>query len=350
MYFVDKDKLALKIKYLNQLIKNYETNKSNHYAFERIAQMLIESSVDIGNMIIDAFILRDPGNYKDVIDILELEGVISNYRFWKRRLFIMKNYKGYLIDLDGTMYMGTAEIDGAAQFIDYLNKNDIPHLYVTNNSTKTPEEVTEKLKEMKIDAKPDEVVTSALATANYIAEENSQASVYMLGGNGLRTALTDAGLTVKKDENVDYVVIGLDEAVTYEKLAIATLAVRKGAKFSSTNPDVSIPKERGFLPGNGAITSVVSVSTGQQPQFIGKPETIIMQIALDILKLDKSEVAMVGDLYDTDIMYGINVGMDTVHVQTGVTSYEEIQTKQPKPTYSFKDLNEAIAELESNTN
>ena len=91
----------------------------------------------------------------------------------------MKNYKGYLIDLDGTMYMGTAEIDGAAQFIDYLNKNDIPHLYVTNNSTKTPEEVTEKLKEMKIDAKPDEVVTSALATANYIAEENSQASVYM---------------------------------------------------------------------------------------------------------------------------------------------------------------------------
>lgn len=238
----------------------------------------------------------------------------------------MKNYKGYLIDLDGTMYMGTAEIDGAAQFIDYLNKNDIPHLYVTNNSTKTPEEVTEKLKEMKIDAKPDEVVTSALATANYIAEENSQASVYMLGGNGLRTALTDAGLTVKEDENVDYVVIGLDEAVTYEKLAIATLAVRKGAKFISTNPDVSIPKERGFLPGNGAITSVVSVSTGQQPQFIGKPETIIMQIALDILKLDKSEVAMVGDLYDTDIMSGINVGMDTVHVQTGVTSYEEIQT------------------------
>ena len=77
MYFVDKDKLALKIKYLNQLIKDYETNKSNHYAFERIAQMLIESSVDIGNMIIDAFILRDPGNYKDVIDILELEGVIS---------------------------------------------------------------------------------------------------------------------------------------------------------------------------------------------------------------------------------------------------------------------------------
>ena len=145
---------------------------------------------------------------------------------------------------------------------------------------------------MKIDAKPDEVVTSALATANYIAEENSQASVYMLGGNGLRTALTDAGLTVKEECRI---VIGLDEAVT----SIATLAVRKEKESRCLNS---------FLPGNGAITSVVSVSTGQQPQFIGKPETIIMQIALDILKLDKSEVAMVGDLYDTDIMSGINVG------------------------------------------
>ena len=249
----------------------------------------------------------------------------------------MKNYKGYLIDLDGTMYLGTDEIDGAAQFIDYLNNHQIPHLYVTNNSTKTPEEVTQKLKEMNIDAKPEEVVTSALATANYIADEKSDATVYMLGGSGLRTALTEAGLTVKDDENV-----------TYEKLAVATLAVRKGARFISTNPDVSIPKERGFLPGNGAITSVVSVSTGQAPQFIGKPEPVIMDIALDILKLDKSDVAMVGDLYDTDIMSGINVGVDTIHVQTGVTTYEELKEKDQQPTYSFKDLNVAISELERN--
>ncbi|MGD6429227.1 HAD family hydrolase, partial [Xanthomonas citri pv. citri] len=133
----------------------------------------------------------------------------------------------------------------------------------------------------------------------------------MLGGSGLNTALTEAGLVIKNDEHVDYVVIGLDEQVTYEKLAIATLGVRNGATFISTNPDVSIPKERGLLPGNGAITSVVSVSTGVSPQFIGKPEPIIMVKALEILGLDKSEVAMVGDLYDTDIMSGINVGMDT---------------------------------------
>ncbi|AXV42842.1 TIGR01457 family HAD-type hydrolase [Staphylococcus warneri] len=258
----------------------------------------------------------------------------------------MKHYKAYLIDLDGTMYKGTDEIDGASQFIDYLNQHQIPHLYVTNNSTKTPEQVAAKLHEMNIDASANEVVTSALATADYISEKSPGASVYMLGGEGLHTALTEAGLEVKDDENVDYVVIGLDENVTYEKLAIATLAVRNGATFISTNPDVSIPKERGFLPGNGAITSVVTVSTGVQPQFIGKPETIIMEKSLDILQLDKQDVAMVGDLYDTDIMSGINVGIDTIHVQTGVTTFEEIQTKDVPPTHSFKDLNEAITELE----
>ena len=107
----------------------------------------------------------------------------------------MKHYKGYLIDLDGTMYKGTEEVDGAAQFIDYLNQQGIPHLYVTNNSTKTPEEVTAKLREMHIDAKPEEIVTSALATANFIANEKANASVYMIGGSGLKAALLDRRLT-----------------------------------------------------------------------------------------------------------------------------------------------------------
>ncbi|WP_436861048.1 TIGR01457 family HAD-type hydrolase [Staphylococcus caeli] len=258
----------------------------------------------------------------------------------------MKNYKAYLIDLDGTMYKGTKEIDGAAQFIEYLNQHQIPHLYVTNNSTKEPEEVVLKLKEMGISAQPNEVVTSAMATAEFISQASPGASVFMLGGSGLKNALTSHGLELKNDEFVDYVVIGLDEAVTYEKLAIATLGVRQGAKFISTNQDVSILKERGFLPGNGAITSVVSVSTGVQPVFIGKPEPIIMNKALDILGLERSEVAMVGDLYDTDIMSGINVDIDTIHVQTGVTTKEEIEQKSVPPTHTFKDLNEVIKELE----
>lgn len=239
----------------------------------------------------------------------------------------MKNYKGYLIDLDGTMYLGTDEIDGAAQFIDYLNNHQIPHLYVTNNSTKTPEEVTQKLKEMNIDAKPEEVVTSALATANYISDEKSDATVYMLGGNGLRTALTEAGLTVKDDENVDYVAIGLDENVTYEKLAVATLAVRKGARFISTNPDVSILKNVASYQVMVRLqVQLVYLQVKHHNLLVNRSQSLWI-LLLDILKLDKSDVAMVGDLYDTDIMSGINVGVDTIHVQTGVTTYEELKEK-----------------------
>lgn len=258
----------------------------------------------------------------------------------------MKQYKGYLIDLDGTMYKGADEIDGAKQFIDYLNQHDIPHLYVTNNSTKVPEDVVKKLAGFGIEAKPEEVVTSALATAHYIKQENAQASIYVIGEGGLRQALLNQGLTLIDDTHVDYVVVGLDTKVDYDKFSQGTLGVRNGAKFISTNQDISIPNERGFLPGNGAITSVITTSTKVQPTFIGKPQPIIMDMAMDVINLPKEKVAMVGDLYETDIMSGINAGIDTIHVQTGVTSKEELAEKDQQPTYTFKDLNEVIKDLE----
>ncbi|WP_016999769.1 TIGR01457 family HAD-type hydrolase [Mammaliicoccus lentus] len=254
----------------------------------------------------------------------------------------MKDYKGYLIDLDGTMYKGSQVIEGAIEFIDYLNKEDKDYLFVTNNSSKTPEEVAEKLNEIGFHTSSEHVITTAMATAGYISEESSGATVYMVGGTGLRKSLNDAGLIVKDDEHVDYVVMGLDEEITYEKLTVACLAVRNGAKFISTNKDVSIPKERGFLPGNGSLTSVVSVSTGQTPIFIGKPETIIMEQALEKIGHAKEECIMIGDLYDTDILAGINSGIDTLHVHTGVTTFEEIQRKEVLPTYSIKNLLEII--------
>ena len=245
----------------------------------------------------------------------------------------MKDYKGYLIDLDGTMYKGSQVIEGAIEFIDYLNKEDKDYLFVTNNSSKTPEEVAEKLNEIGFHTSSEHVITTAMATAGYISEESPGATVYMVGGTGLRKSLNDAGLIVKDDEHVDYVVMGLDEEITYEKLTVACLAVRNGAKFISTNKDVSIPKERGFLPGNGSLTSVVSVSTGQTPIFIGKPETIIMEQALEKIGHAKEECIMIGDLYDTDILAGINSGIDTLHVHTGVTTFEEIQRKEVLKTY-----------------
>ncbi|UBH13740.1 TIGR01457 family HAD-type hydrolase [Macrococcus armenti] len=254
----------------------------------------------------------------------------------------MKKYKGYLLDLDGTMYAGTRVIEGAKEFIEYLSNHNLPYLFVTNNASKRPDEVAEKLTQMGFVATADNVVTSAMATASYIAAESPDATVYVIGGTGIRQALTDEGLVIKDSEHADYVVIGLDVDINYEKLSTACLAVRNGAKFISTNPDTSIPTERGFLPGNGAITSVITVSTGVEPKFIGKPMETIMNKAVDIIKLPKEEIVMIGDLYMTDIMSGINAGIDTLHVQTGVSTYEQVMAEQVPPTYSVKNLMEVI--------
>ncbi|UTH14397.1 TIGR01457 family HAD-type hydrolase [Macrococcus equipercicus] len=261
----------------------------------------------------------------------------------------MKKYKGYLLDLDGTMYAGTRLIEGAKEFIDYLALNQLPYLFVTNNASKTPEEVSAKLSAMGFVSTPDNVVTSAMATAMYIAAEKSEASVYVIGGTGIKKALEDEGLVIKDEEHVDYVVVGLDVDITYEKYAVACLAVRNGATFISTNPDVSIPTERGFLPGNGALTSVVAVSTGVDPVFIGKPEQHIMNKAVELIGLPKEDLVMIGDLYMTDIMSGINSGIDTLHVQTGVSTYEAVMQEAVPPTYSVKNLLEVIAYYEGET-
>lgn len=251
----------------------------------------------------------------------------------------MKHYDGYLIDLDGTMYRGKEKIEEAVEFVKELVRREIPYLFVTNNSSKTCAQVAEHLREMDIPATEEQVFTTSLATAKYIAEENEKASVYMIGEIGLRDALEGQGFVIK-DENVDYVVIGIDREITYEKLAKACLAVRAGAKFISTNGDIALPTERGLMPGNGSLTSVVTVSTEVAPIFIGKPESIIVDQALEVIGTSRERTVMVGDNYNTDIMAGINANMDTIMVHTGVTSKEQLATYAKQPTFSIHSLSE----------
>lgn len=252
----------------------------------------------------------------------------------------MTRYKGYLIDLDGTMYAGTQIIPGAAEFVDRLNAAGLPYLFVTNNSSRTPEQVADKLVKMGIHTKPENVFTTSRATAQFIHDEKPGATVYVIGEDGILQALADQGLEVVTHENPDYVVTGIDRGITYEKLAGACLAVRNGARFISTNGDIAIPSERGFLPGNGSLTSVVSVSTETEPVFIGKPEPVIMEQAMMVLGTAKEETIMVGDYYDTDILAGINIGIDTLLVHTGVTQPEFLERYDIQPIHTRKNLNE----------
>ncbi len=251
----------------------------------------------------------------------------------------MKKYKGYLIDLDGTMYRGSERIEAASDFVKKLRDNGIPYLFVTNNSSRTPAQVAEKLQAFDIPASEELVFTTSQATANYIFDRKKDASVYFIGEEGIQTALEGKGFSFA-GENADFVVMGIDRAINYEKLATACLAVRNGAVFVSTNGDIAIPTERGLLPGNGSLTSVVAVSTQTKPIFIGKPESIIMEQALKVLGTSKEETLMVGDYYDTDIMAGMNAGMDTLLVHTGVTTKELLAVYDRKPTYAIDSLDQ----------
>ncbi len=238
------------------------------------------------------------------------------------------------------MYRGNEVIEEAPDFIKTLKSQGIPYLFLTNNSSKTPEQVTEKLIQLGIEASTEEVFTSSMATAKYVKQTMPNAKCFVIGEVGLFDSLQREGVEITDDENCDAVVIGIDRDITYEKLAKACIAIRNGAAFFSTNSDNALPTERGLLPGNGAMTSVITFSTGKQPVFIGKPETIIVQEALAVLGTTKEDTILVGDNYNTDIQAGIKSEMDTLMVFTGVTPFEEYESLPIKPTYFIKDLSE----------
>ena len=249
-------------------------------------------------------------------------------------------YKGYLIDLDGTIYKGKDRIPEGEAFVHDLQKRRIPYLFVTNNTTRTPESVQEMLaKQFDIDTPVSTIYTATLATIDYMNDLGLEKSVYVIGEEGLKEAIQAAGYLEDK-ENPAYVVVGLDWQVDYEKLATATLAIQKGAHFIGTNPDLNIPTERGLLPGAGSIITLLEAATRVKPVYIGKPNAIIMEKAVEHLGLAPEDLLMVGDNYLTDIRAGIDNGIPTLLVTTGFTKAEEVPNLPIAPTHVLSSLAE----------
>ena len=249
-------------------------------------------------------------------------------------------YKGYLIDLDGTIYKGKDRIPEGEAFVHDLKKRRIPYLFVTNNTTRTPESVQEMLaKQFDIDTPVSTIYTATLATIDYMNDLGLEKSVYVIGEEGLKEAIQAAGYLEDK-ENPAYVVVGLDWQVDYEKLATATLAIQKGAHFIGTNPDLNIPTERGLLPGAGSIITLLEAATRVKPVYIGKPNAIIMEKAVEHLGLARENLLMVGDNYLTDIRAGIDNGIPTLLVTTGFTKAEEVPNLPIAPTHVLSSLAE----------
>lgn len=249
-------------------------------------------------------------------------------------------YKGYLIDLDGTIYKGRERIPAGERFIQRLQEQEIPYLLVTNNTTRTPQMVQDMLaQQFNIQTPLETIYTATMATVDYMKDMNRGRTVYVIGETGLKSAISEAGY-IEDKENPAYVVVGLDSQVTYDMLATATLAIAKGALFIGTNPDLNIPTERGLMPGAGSLVALLEAATRVKPVFIGKPNAIIMNKALDILQVKRSEAIMVGDNYLTDIMAGIQNDIASLLVTTGFTKAEEVPNLPIQPDYVVASLDE----------
>lgn len=254
------------------------------------------------------------------------------------------DYAGYLIDLDGTVYRGRDRMPEAKDFIERLQAKQIPFMFLTNNTTKSPAAVIQNLADNHdIHVTVDQVYTPSLATARYLLNLNGGTAngktVYVIGELGLKQALSDAGFRTNEFDP-DYVVVGLDYDVTYHKFELATLAIKRGALFIGTNADTNLPNERGLVPGAGSVIAMVERATQQSALYIGKPEKIIMEMALEQFGLTKEQVVMVGDNYNTDIKAGLNAGMDTLLVYTGVSTPEDVAKEALQPTHIINDLTE----------
>ncbi|GEB34567.1 TIGR01457 family HAD-type hydrolase [Brevibacillus parabrevis] len=252
----------------------------------------------------------------------------------------MKPYKGYLLDLDGTIYRGHEAIPGAGEFVRYLQDKQIPYLFLTNNSSTSAERVADRLTGMGIEATARDVYTTSMATVQYLQEQApAGANVYAIGEEGLLTQLEAAGYRLT-EADPDYVIVGIDRAFTYEKLAVAARAIRSGATFIATNADAALPTDAGLFPGNGSLVAAVSVASATKPIVIGKPESIIVRYALEVLGTKASETLIVGDNLFTDIEAGANSGLDSLLVLTGYSTREEAASHTAKPTYVASDLPE----------
>lgn len=251
-----------------------------------------------------------------------------------------KKYKGYLIDLDGTIYLGNERIPAGENFIHRLQAAKIPYLLLTNNTTKTPRVVQKRLHDkFNIDTALSSIYTASLATVDYMNDLGLEKTVYIIGEDGLKEAIYEAGYK-KERENPAYVVVALDTDLTYEMLVLATLAIHNGATFIGTNPDLNLPSERGLTPGAGALIKMIEAATRVKATIIGKPEAIITEKAVSKLGLEKSDILMVGDNYLTDIRTGINNGIDSLLVTTGFTKAKEVPELPIAPTYVVSSLDE----------
>lgn len=239
--------------------------------------------------------------------------------------------KGFICDMDGVIYHGNQILPGVREFIQWLQEEHKEYLFLTNNSGYTRRELNQKLARMGLDVPEEHFYTSALATAAFLKQQAPGCSVFAIGEAGLLNALYDAGVTMN-DVNPDYVVVGEGRAYSLDTLTKATNLVLNGAKLIGANSDVSGPIENGIAPACGALVAPIEMATGKKAYFCGKPNPLMMRTGLRLLGCHSAEAVMIGDRMDTDVISGMESGMSTVLVLSGVSTRDTLDTYAYRPS------------------
>ncbi len=253
-----------------------------------------------------------------------------------------------VIDMDGVLWEGDRPLPGLVEFFAALRQRQIRFVLATNNATRTPEQYLAKLARMGVTVTADEIFTSSLATAIYLGERSPNgARLYVIGEDGLLRALSEAGFTFcgLYENGAEYVVVGMDRGLSWDKLATATINIRAGAIFIGTNPDVSLPTEHGITQGNGAILAALQAATGCAPIVIGKPEPTMYQQALRRLGSDPALTMGIGDRLETDILGAVRAGLPSALVLSGVSTRADLAIVSYQPTWVLESIVDITREL-----
>ncbi|HOP58481.1 MAG TPA: HAD-IIA family hydrolase [Bacteroidales bacterium] len=253
----------------------------------------------------------------------------------------IKAKRGFIIDMDGVIYHGNRLLPGVTAFIEWMENNGKEYLFLTNSSERTPKELHEKLKRLGLKVNEDHFYTSALATAGFLASQTPNGSAFIIGDAGLIHALYSAGYTMN-NVNPDYVVVGETHGYNFEKIEIAVNLVMKGARLIGTNSDVSGPIENGITPSTKALIAPIEIATGKKAYFVGKPNPLMMRIALKNLGVKREEAVVIGDRMDTDIRCGLESEIDTLLVLSGITNEEDIDKFPYRPHFVLNGLIDLI--------
>ena len=246
----------------------------------------------------------------------------------------------WLMDMDGVLVHEEHAIPGADQWIERLREREIPFLVLTNNSIYTRRDLAARLRTSGLDVPEQSIWTSALATARFLEDQRPGGSAFVIGEAGLTTALHASGYTLT-ERNPDYVVLGETRTYSFERITLAIRLIDSGARFIATNPDATGPTLEGPLPATGSVAALISRATGVDPYFVGKPNPLMMRSALNAIDAHSETTAMIGDRMDTDIVSGLEAGMETILVLSGLTTREEAE----RYPYRASRIIDSVADL-----